>query len=523
MPNACPSEEDVACFIEGRASASTTQAILEHLDGCTECRVLLAGSLRGFDTTPSTGGAGGLPRTFSVGAVIGGRYRLDRFISRGGMGEVYAAWDLELDEAVALKTIACTGLDSAALAVRLRAEVQLARRVTHPNVCRILEFGVHRRRYREKDESIPFFTMELLSGVTLSAYIARKGRLSEREAIRLASQVLAGLDAIHSAGIVHRDLKPQNVFIEPSQETEPRAIVMDFGLARRADAVHGSVSSTGGPAGTPAYMAPEQGLGLTPSPTWDIYAFGVLLFELLAGRLPFRVETEAGAAPTELGEAAPALSSVVSGVHPGLEAVVARCLERNPSRRFAAAAEVRRALSEIPRRPLPGQGPHGLLVLAALVVVGIATGWLASWSRTSERPVPDPNESRLSPSARSAAPEATGSLRPQEGPGVPTPPAQPASSLSRPATAYESQPSHQDASPTQSPSPRGLPARARLGGPSAEAPLRRDADPAADATATPPRRSTAAQTSARPADGGDDELAIPSFVRSSAARRGVNP
>ena len=404
MPNACPSEEDMACFIEGRASPSTIQLILEHVDSCTDCRVLLASSLRAFDTMPSAGHAGGLPRTFGVGAAIGGRYRIDRFISRGGMGEVYAAWDLELDETVALKTIACTGLDSAGLAVRLRAEVQLARRVTHPNVCRILEFGVHRRRYREQDETIPFFTMELLSGETLAAYLARKGRLSEREAIRIASQVLAGLDAIHAAGIVHRDLKPQNVFIEPSLGAEPRAIVMDFGLARRADALDSSVSSSGGgPAGTPAYMAPEQRLGVAPSPAWDIYAFGVLLFELLAGKLPFNAKTEAGHVLVRLGEATPPLSSVLSGVHPGLEAVVARCLEREPSRRFAAAAEVRHALSRIRERRLQAHNPHWALPLTAFVAIGLVAWWMVTSSETSEHTIPAPNEGQDGPSPRAAA------------------------------------------------------------------------------------------------------------------------
>ncbi|MBN1611846.1 MAG: protein kinase [Polyangiaceae bacterium] len=516
MPNACPSEEDVACFIEGRASASTVQSILEHLDSCTECRILLANALRGFDTTPRAGGAGGLPKTFSVGAVIGGRYRIDRFMSRGGMGEVYAAWDLELDEAVALKTIVCTGLDSSGLAGRLRAEVQLARRVTHPNVCRILEFGVHRRRYREQDESIPFFTMELLSGVTLAAYIARKGRLSEREAIRIASQVLAGLDAIHSAGIVHRDLKPQNVFIEPSQDAEPRAIVMDFGLARRADAMDWSTSSTGGgPAGTPAYMAPEQGLGVTPSPAWDIYAFGVLLFELLAGKLPFRVETEAGVALARRDEAAPPLSSVLSGVHPALEAIVARCLEREPSRRFAAGSEILRALSVIPRRPRPNHGSYWLLPLAALVVIGLAAWWSASSPGTSAPTSPEPTNARRGPPAHAAAPEMGDSVRSEPGRGSSTPSAQPTPISSAAAGANENEPGGQDPARTQGPSTGGsvVSPRARRGAVSAVAAQRADS-----------RGPTAAtQISAPPADAGDDDLAIPSFVRSPAVRRSVEP
>jgi serine/threonine protein kinase len=525
MANACPSEEDVACFIEGRASPSTTRSILEHLDGCTECRVLLASSLRGFETMPGAGGAGGLPRTFGVGAVIGGRYRIDRFISRGGMGEVYAAWDVELDEAVALKTIACTGLDSAGLAVRLRAEVQLARRVTHPNVCRILEFGVHRRRYRDQDESIPFFTMELLSGETLAAYLAEKGRLSEQEAIRLASQVLAGLDAIHSAGIVHRDLKPQNVFIEPSLEAEPRAIVMDFGLARRADALDSSVSSTGGgPAGTPAYMAPEQGLGGTPSPAWDIYAFGVLLFELLAGKLPFGGGTETGPVLVRLGEAPPPLSSILSGVHPGLEAVVARCLEREPSRRFASAAEVRRTLSAVRRRRIAVHARRGTLPLGALVVIGLVAWWWASPPKTSQHAVPASAEAPGGLVTDAAAREATRSVRSKQRSSLPPPPAQPTAFPSRSA-ADEVAPRHQDRARPRSPGTHGrtAPARARGGEPSTRAAQRAGPEAPTGATQTRIAQTGPTQASTPPTDAGDDDLAVPAFVRSSAARQSPAP
>jgi serine/threonine protein kinase len=526
MPNACPSEEDVACFIEGRASPSVARSILEHLDGCSECRVLLASSLRGSDTMPSAGGAGGLPRTFSVGAVIGGRYRIDRFISRGGMGEVYAAWDLELDEAVALKTIACTGLDSAGLAVRLRAEVQLARRVTHPNVCRILEFGVHRRRYREQDEAVPFFTMELLAGETLAAYIARKGRVTEREAVRVASQVLAGLDAIHSAGIVHRDLKPQNVFIEPNRGAEPRAIVMDFGLARRADALESSVSSSSsGPAGTPAYMAPEQGLRVTPSPAWDIYAFGVLFFELLAGRLPFRVETQAGLVLVRLGEAVPQLSSVLPGVRPGLEAIVARCLERDPSRRFLNAAEVRRALAAVRRRPLRDRGLHWRLGLAALVVIGLVVWWLASPSRTSERAAPARNEAQGGPPPQAVAHEATVSVRSKQGAGLSHPPAQPSAFSTPPVTADESQVRDQDAAPTQRRDTRSrvVPVRARRGEVSAGAAQRVGSEVPTGATQTGTPETLPTQTSMPPEEPRDDDLAIPSFVRGRPVPESAKP
>jgi serine/threonine protein kinase len=397
MPNPCPSEEDVACFVEGRAHSSTSQRILAHLDGCSQCRVLLASSLGAGETSRTADVAGRVPRTFRVGSVVGARYRIDRFISEGGMGEVYAAWDLELDETVALKTLACTSLDHAGLAVRIRAEVQMARRVSHPNVCRILEFGLHRQHYRGQEEAIPFFTMDFLTGETLAAHVARRGRLTDLEAAAIGSEVLDGLAAIHAAGIVHRDLKPENVFLVSSAAGESRAVIMDFGLARLTDVQASLTSSTGSaPLGTPAYMAPEQALGGTPSTTWDIYAFGAVLFRLMAGELPFKANTSAALA--RLHQVAPRLSSVVAGVNPTIEAIVARCLERDPTRRFASAGDLRRALSAIHRPARRRRMRPLLLNLLPLVLLGVGLATLlgnrggqagaAARSREDESPPP---------------------------------------------------------------------------------------------------------------------------------------
>ncbi len=231
-PDDCPPEDDVACFLEGRAPSSLHERILGHLDHCHQCRILLAKIWASCEPAPGRPVPAPIPRTFRVGAVVGGRYKIDRFVARGGMGEVYAARDLELGDIIALKTIACTHLDHPRLASGIRAEVQLARRITHPNVCRILEFGVHQQRSWDHDESIPFFTMELLHGETLAAYVGRRGRLVESEALAIARQIVAGLAAIHAAGIVHRDLKPENVFIQLGTTCQGRVVVMDFGLAR---------------------------------------------------------------------------------------------------------------------------------------------------------------------------------------------------------------------------------------------------------------------------------------------------
>lgn len=374
----CPSEEELAGLIEGRAPESTADRILGHLDRCSQCRRLVARSIRALDDREQHGpwAPPGTPRTLRAGLIIAGRYRVDRFLAQGGMGEVYAAQDLELGETVALKTIACTNLDQSRLAARLRAEVHLARRVTHPNVCRILEFGVHREHSRDQDDALPFFTMELLHGQTLAEYLGARIRLAASEAVPLARQMLDGLSAIHEAGIIHRDLKLENVFLESKPSGEVRAVLMDFGLAR-FDEAHGRTigSSSGSALGTPAYMAPEQALGGPPSTAWDIYAFGVMLFRMLSGRLPFQEQTPAALALARVRAPAPRLSSFAPGANPALEALVARCLQRDPARRFASVEALRSALEAV-GRPVPArQTRQRALVFLPLVVLGVGGSW----------------------------------------------------------------------------------------------------------------------------------------------------
>jgi serine/threonine protein kinase len=380
----CPSEEGIACFIDGQAEPRACERILNHLDGCSRCRTLVAGSLREPDTSAGSEGRAHLPRTFRVGAVVNGRYRIERFVARGGMGEVYQAWDLQLEERVALKTIACAGLDDTRLLARMRAEVQLARRVTHPNVCRILEFGLHPSGKRDEPGAIPFFTMEFLEGETLAARGARKRRLTPAELWPIGTQILDGLAAIHAAGIIHRDLKPENVVVPRLAGAEERAVVMDFGLARPLGSRAGQVSSQGNLVpGTPAYMAPEQALGGAPSTAWDIFAFGVLLFKLMAGELPFKGDTMlAVALARECGEA-PRLSSVVPGTDRRLEALVARCLRREPARRFVTVEELRRAFAAL-SRPDAGR----MRTAPARAWLFTLTGALLAWSSVTAAPRP---------------------------------------------------------------------------------------------------------------------------------------
>ncbi|NTV80297.1 MAG: serine/threonine protein kinase, partial [Candidatus Aminicenantes bacterium] len=220
-----------------------------------------------------------------------------RFIARGGMGEVYEAEDLELRESVALKTVrAEIAADSRALE-RFKTEVHLARKVTHPSACRIFDVFHHR------DESagpggpdVTFLSMELLRGETLASRLARAGRLAPGEALPLVEQMAGALEAAHRAGVIHRDFKSANVMLTPrgTGSAEIRAVVTDFGLARRNPVVDASVASetlTGAVAGTPAYMAPEQIEGGPITAATDIYALGVVMYEMLTGKQPFEGDT----------------------------------------------------------------------------------------------------------------------------------------------------------------------------------------------------------------------------------------
>jgi serine/threonine protein kinase len=201
------------------------------------------------------------------------------------------------------------------------------------------------RKRGKQSESIPFLTMEFLAGETLNRRVTRRGRLPEGELIPLLQQVIVGLQAIHACGIVHRDLKSENVFLVPAARGE-RAVVMDFGLARALD---GSVVSTWPLArmlaGTIDTMAPEQIEGRTPEPTMDVFAFGVLLFEVLTGRRPF-----IDVPPMKrLREKAPLPSSVNSSLHPRWDRIVGKCMETNPTARYQDFREIADALMKAQR------------------------------------------------------------------------------------------------------------------------------------------------------------------------------
>jgi serine/threonine protein kinase len=265
------------------------------------------------------------------------RYRVLELLGSGGMGEVYRVHDDLLNEPAALKTLQPDLANDEGFLRRFQKEIQLARKVTHTNVCRLFEAGVHALPNRPP---VHFFTMELLEGETLAAKIRRQGRLSLTEALPLIRQMAAALEAAHEAGIIHGDFKSGNVIIAGG-----RAVITDFGLAMRAFATVSPVTTrpVAAPsalAGTIAYMSPEQLAEGVITPASDIYSFGIVLYEMATGQLPFDGKhVIQSAVQRATGEAARA-RSLAPDIDPRWETAIDRCLKHNPEERWASMAEV---------------------------------------------------------------------------------------------------------------------------------------------------------------------------------------
>ena len=264
---------------------------------------------------------------FLPGRLIASRYRIIALLGKGGMGEVYRADDLTLGQAVALKFLPDTAASDEGLLERFRNEVRIARRVSHPNVCRVYDVG--------DVEGQTFFTMEYVDGEDLASLLRRIGRLPQDKAIEIARQLCAGLAAAHAKGVLHRDLKPANIMLDGRGQV----VITDFGLAGVADDIRGPEVRSG----TPAYMAPEQLAGKEVSTRSDIYALGLVLYEVFTGKRAF-AERVASVLHGDLDRTPSRPSSVVKDLDPIIEKVILRCLETEPSSRPATALAVAAAL-----------------------------------------------------------------------------------------------------------------------------------------------------------------------------------
>jgi eukaryotic-like serine/threonine-protein kinase len=328
-------------------------------------------------TTPPVGPAS--TYSFAAGELAADRFRITKFLARGGMGEVYEAEDIELRERVALKCIRGELLHDGRVLERFKREVHLARKVTHPNVCRIFDLFRQSGSVTGSDRGpVVFVAMELLEGETLAQYLEHHLRLSTNEAGPIALQIASGLGAAHTAGILHRDFKPGNVILVPSTKGA-RAVITDFGLALRSNrevSLGAPVTGAGELLGTPAYMSPEQVENKELTPASDVYSLGLVLYQMVTGTRAFDDATPLSTAVRRIKEDPVPPRSLVPDLDRRWELVILKCLVRDPKDRFQNGDEVADALrgsstiqppSRTDRRPWMLGALASALVIAAAV------------------------------------------------------------------------------------------------------------------------------------------------------------
>jgi hypothetical protein len=409
--SACLSDDEILQYRHGQASAAQLHRIDVHLDRCVQCQQLVDIIIRDeleLDASPSQ------ITTFHQGFVIAERYRIERFIGRGGMGEVYSALDDLTGKRVALKTVLCTAADDPRAIRKLFGEVLNAQRVSHPHVFKIYDLHEH---FDENRGRVPFFTMEYIEGESLGLRLRRKGALRMAEARPLAEQLLAGLAAAHAKGVLHLDFKSDNVLLRESA-LGPEAVIMDFGLSRMADVdSRQRTSERLQGVGTLPYMSIEQlecraNLG----PAADVYAFGVVLYEMLTGQLPFRADSLSALLLKQLTDRPVPPTRLVPSLSANLEAFVLRCLSRQAAGRYENAAHALAALQSISqwerpsrRRPLWAWAPFGV---ALLIAVAACVRWRVGSPERQISALPLEGVAALEPAIPTQAPLPTGEAEP---------------------------------------------------------------------------------------------------------------
>lgn len=323
--------------------------------------------------------------------LIDQRYRVQRLIGTGGMADVYLARDLNLQREVAIKVLRSDFAGDSAFRVRFLQEARAAANLSHPNIVTIYDFG-------QAPDSV-FIVMEYVEGTDLKSLIRRRARIDRRTTLELMEQICDGVGYAHRAGLVHCDLKPHNILISNSQ----RAKIADFGIARALASVRADEHSDV-VWGSPLYFSPEQAAGAAPSPASDVYSLGIVLYEMLTGRVPFDAADSETLA--ELHQLAPAMppSQYEASIPPALDQIVLKVLSKEPSARYRTADQLGRVLAsfgterlqigrldfpvpeaatQMMQRFAPGQQVDwlavGLGLLAFLAVGGLIPLWLWVW------------------------------------------------------------------------------------------------------------------------------------------------
>ncbi len=280
-----------------------------------------------METQPGATAPGSPYADLVLGHLFANRYRIEQILGRGGMGVVYKAVDSQLDEMVAIKTLPGDVMTRSPEDLeRFKREIRLARKITHRNVLRTYDYG--------EAEGVYFISMEFVRGYTLSELLeeAPNRQMPARAAVGISRQICRGLHAAHEQGIIHRDIKPGNVLIDAKGEVK----LMDFGIARMAETPE-AMTQAGLIIGTPHYMSPEQVQGKQLDPRTDVYAMGVLIYEMLAGRRPFESSSLTGVLTAHITEAAKPPIDIRPDIGRELNGIVMKCLTKDPKTRYADA------------------------------------------------------------------------------------------------------------------------------------------------------------------------------------------
>jgi len=322
---------------------------------CTSCGASLP------PPTPTAPTAVIVTVDLSPGTLFHGRYEILGPLGRGGMGMVYRARDKTLDEIVAIKVLRPDFAQDPAMAGRFRSEIKLARKVRHRNVCAIHDYG--------EEKGLLYISMELVEGIDLKRLLREKGALPFEEAFDVSIQISEGLQAVHDAGIIHRDLKSPNIMVDPQKV----ARLMDFGIAKRQEG-GGASTATGQILGTPEYMSPEQAQGQRVDFRSDVYALGIVIYEIFTGNVPFRGETPISTILKHLHDPPPIDTARVPDA---LRPVLRRALAKDPAARYASARALTEALGDALRDARSaGRPPHEMsttmLVAPTLAHPGMA-------------------------------------------------------------------------------------------------------------------------------------------------------
>ena len=291
------------------------------------------------------------------GSILGGRYEILQMLGQGGMGAVYKARDLAVNQLVALKVIRPDLASNPAIIERFKQELILARQVTHKNVIRIYDLA--------EADGVKFITMEFVEGADLRSLVheTENKKLAPAEAVEIMRQVCLALEAAHSVGVIHRDLKPQNIM----RDKTGRVLVMDFGLARTIDG--GGMTQSGAMVGTLEYMSPEQALGKSLDQRSDLFTVGLIFYELLTGKMPFHADSALASLIKRTQERAAPISDHDNSFPAALSGIVSKCLERDPALRYQTAKEL---LAEL-------DGWQGKTAAATLSFPAVGTWAQGSW------------------------------------------------------------------------------------------------------------------------------------------------